>query len=1317
MNPNNNQQPYYQYHQTTQGPAPPSWQAPPRNSLRWGDPRPSQPSPVVGTPNSPYGTAPGQLPIPPPPPIPPGGIPGNPLTGASNTQQYDTSGWGVRQNQTQQFNQAQDNSQRPALPPRPTSSQPGSQYGWQGQISSPAPPVPPPRPAEYAVPQLPQNQYFPHETISTRPSSQRYEPPHTQNQNQSQSNVSTGWQIPQSFHDAPVSPIDNRSSWQKPPAPAVTQPYTYQPTYSTPRPTSPSRPLRTSIPAPSASALGSGGPSDWQHYPGDAQSHNERTDFTSQTQLHPHSRHGSLAYTITPEQTHATPAYNSPGNFQQGTETPPKTVTPLSQGRYSPHSTPQIQYSGGHSGQSYSKDSGRPSLQSNSGKSGSIDSVMNAWNTTTVQDSAVQPLRTTRPSSTAQDTLARNRSTANVQTQTDFPPIVKTETKIETKYETREIDPYEDLKNEYRTSLNRYATMLRQEMALSSEKDKMMLVCDFVNREVKLRAVLFSAEPAELVRSAELAELRGGTTKARSEVTSVSEKLRLEEQLRKVAELELAKVAERATRDEQLRKDVEKQLEDLKKATQKQIEDIRSTADKQIEDAKKAADAQIEEHKQMAEKAKAESAARTATDLPSQRQPSPSARSVTPMLPTINTDATASNAKDDGFVVINADGGDDAEYSPGGRPRVSQPSRVAAHQRSMTPANVIATQKTQPPVVGGFRPSSPASNAPMTLDDYNTGPQSVNATQPNRSFNATPVQTATPANTAPHVPPKIGSNQTPIAFQPPRPAYTPFQYNQGVAPTPLMLNGNSTADQAYSKLRYEQNAESGRLLNQAPPTLTVSAPDRTQSATPSRARQQHEEAFIGLLRSQSKAVRRPQTVPPPPSGAPAPLRAGTPMARGQSLPPLVKAIEGLRQNLPTSLPQLRNEKHPHPLMEPLTARMASIVDDFSYIKGTVIAWDKSNRQVRQKLDAERANRESENEAHIDQLFNENEIGYADVAGLEDDFKVEEAGKKYDEDQAELESFSKSVFEVVSARLEHEIADLDDIRNQVLDILQFRSQCASDCLRTAAARSNNATEKVSLAETMSVMLQLHAKIDVRQTKLAEAKFERERRRKRLELSVLYTNGDTAGVKQLEDDFDHAQSMQVYSEAQKRDDRASKLMDSFDPAVVQGLADNQEWIDEMANKATLLRDLVLGAESNGLAGRDREELLYGPAGVREILDSLSNAITMVNQDSKELVDLSTQADKNLNEATFAMMLADTKTANRDQKEYEQLKEEKVKEDVKIKEEYENRVNSVQKGPNEIFNSIKEVRDKIGSDPEHETRINQALERARERNQSPI
>ena len=841
---------------------------------------------------------------------------------------------------------------------------------------------------------------------------------------------------------------------------------------------------------------------------------------------------------------------------------------------------------------------------------------MNAWNASTTSDVKVEALKAApKLMSPYEAPAVPHREVSSAQTQTDFPPIIKTETKVETKVETREIDPYEDLRNEYRTSLNRYATMLRQEMAAQTEQEKMKIVFGFVNREVKLRAVLFNAEPAELVRSSELAELR--------------------------------KAAERAKAEEIM----------------------------------------------------------TIPPMPVvEKQPGP-----TPKPPQIDTQTPSpQSSKDDGFVVVNANA-DDAEYSPGGRPRVALPTKTPVQQRPRTPLAQSGQARSQTPAQALVQPPSPGSNAPMTLDDY---------VMPEHPFRGGPGQgpvrtvgSQRPGDAGPISTDKASNNAAPIPFQPSRPAYTPFKYT-GTAAT--LISSNNPADQAYLKARHEQATESGRLMGQEPPLLNVVAPDRTQSATPSRARQQQEEAFIGLLRQQSKAIRRPETAPP--ADRPAPLRAGTPLKRRQSLPPLLKSAETLRQSLPTNIAQLGVVKNSHPNIAPLSSSLTAVVDDFGFIHATVVAWDKENRKHRQQLDAERAERESENQSRIDQLFHDNEIGYADIGPLEEDFKIDEASKKWDEDQDELETFTRSVFEKVTERLGKEVADLETLRIKALDTLDLGAQSASTKIRIALSDPSRALEKAPLTDAMALMLQIYDKIEIRQKKIAEAHFERERRRKRLELTVLYTNGDTAGVKKLEKDFDKAQTAQILAEARKRDERANKLMDSFDRAVVRGLAENQEWIDETLNRASLLRDLVLGSETNGPQGRDREELLYGAGGIKETFDILHDAVAMVSQDSKELVQMSTHADQTLNEADFAMFVAEATIADADDGEFEKLRIEKAKEDQKLKDESEGRMNGIQRGPEEIFGCIKDVRDYIGNDKDHQSRINEALERAKQRNQSP-
>lgn len=1206
MNPN--QQQYYNFHQHTAGPPQPSWQAPPRKQqggVSWGDPRLSQGSPSVASPASPFPTYGHSLP--PPPPPPPGGF--------AHGSQHDTAAWGVKYNQNQQYGAAQD--LKPPLPPRPPSAQAGPQSGWNSQSYQSAP-IPPPRPPEYAIPpQRPSapasNQYFPHEQYSHRPSSHHYEPSNTQWPQFNQERPSlTAWQQPQDFQDLPVSPIEqSQQNCQAAPAarPPSVQAHGHTPSTSG-YTQHQSQYYANSMPQVGPSIQSPADLSQWQQPAAEHQVHNHTSHGNSLTQLHPHAhnRQDSHSYTVTPEQTYATPTQSTPQSYAPSSKIRTPSPQPSSQQSYQYRATTPAQQTA-QTGQTHDRlrheSNASASSMSMPARSGTIDSVMNAWNTST----SVAANQAPPPD--------RALEMTDIETQTDFPPITQTVTKVETKIETREIDPYEDLKNEYRTSLNRYATMLRKEMMSTNEQDKMKVVIDFVNREVKLWSVLFNAEPAELVRSSELADLRKALEKAKEEAASRA-----------------SMTESRATR----------------------------------------------------------------TISP--------ARVVTPKPLEINTQSAKQSPQDD-FVVVDNDG-NDVEYSPGGRPRV--PVSVPKQSQYIQHEQILErpARNTPPQIAQLPQPPSPSSNAPMTLDDY-AMPEPI--VKPDQGGPVLSDQSGASANAL-----HSGKAEAPIPihFQPARPAYMPFTYAEpSMSGLPLTSPANPV-DQAYTKLRQDQATDSGRLLSYEQPNLMITAPDRSHSATPSRARQQQEEAFIGLLRQQSKAIRRPQTAPV--SDAPDPLRIGTPFKRRQSLPPLVKSLETLRQSLPSDPAQLTPVHHDGSSIAFLDTQVSSVVDDFTFIHQTVVTWDRDNRQHRAKLDKERAERESESQARIDELFNDNQIGYADIAGLEESFKVEEASRKYQEDQDELESFSKAVFEAVTERLTRELATLETLRIKALDLLDLSSQSASARLRGFIGGQDK-SERVRLSDAMSLLLSIYDKIEIRQKKIAEAHFERERRRKRLELSVLYTNGDTAGVKKLERDFDKAQAMQVLSEARKRDERANKLMDSFDRAVVRGLAENQEWLDEMSNKASLLRDLVLGSESNGPQGQDREDLLYGSGGVKQTLDLLNDAVVLVAQDSKELVTLSSHADRILNEADFAMFLAEAAIAEADKQEFDKLYNEKTKEDQKLKDEADGRLNGVQKGPEEIYGYIKDVRDYVGGDKDHQARINTALERAKQRNQSPV
>ncbi len=362
-------------------------------------------------------------------------------------------------------------------------------------------------------------------------------------------------------------------------------------------------------------------------------------------------------------------------------------------------------------------------------------------------------------------------------------------------------------------------------------------------------------------------------------------------------------------------------------------------------------------------------------------------------------------------------------------------------------------------------------------------------------------------------------------------------------------------------------------------------------------------------------------------------------------------MTALRFLLPSldDLPTPIDSSGTNPKLGVIRNKIDSVTDQFTFIHDAVIGWDRTNRLVRTEQDAERHQRQGESEAHIDDLFNDNEIGYADIGELEADFKLSEAEKKYHEDQAELESFTSQVFVVVTDKLAMEIAELMTAYTTAVDLLDLESAAVSRCFKAQDGKN----KVIRMTDVMSCLLTLFNKIEIRHRKVAEAQVERERRRKHLELTILYTNGNVQGVKQLEKEFAAAEKMAVLHEARGKDTRANKLMDSFDRATVRGLGDNQVFTDELLSK---LQELKRTIDTLLTSGPESKDILSTPSGARDTLHLAQSTLESISTDSRRLLALSNEGDILLNEADFNVSVAEARVANAEKAVYVKLEEEK-------------------------------------------------------------
>ena len=109
---------------------------------------------------------------------------------------------------------------------------------------------------------------------------------------------------------------------------------------------------------------------------------------------------------------------------------------------------------------------------------------------------------------------------------------------------------------------------------------------------------------------------------------------------------------------------------------------------------------------------------------------------------------------------------------------------------------------------------------------------------------------------------------------------------------------------------------------------------------------------------------------------------------------------------------------------PLTGGREIIKEnEFSWISDLYAAYNSQSTQIRVRLDIERQQRTEVAEQRTEQLFNDNEIGYADIGLKEEEFRKEETENLARECREDYARFTAEVFEPVYGKLQNEIGRL------------------------------------------------------------------------------------------------------------------------------------------------------------------------------------------------------------------------------------------------------------------------------------------------------
>lgn len=912
-----------------------------------------------------------------------------------------------------------------------------------------------------------------------------------------------------------------------------------------------------------ASALGSGGPSDWEHY-------SSTPGYIDSSPASPR-----LAETPAPQNTAKLPT-------PQSAVTPTPATHDLRQTDYGQQQTPrpsqQEQWTAPPVGAANSKPrrpasppkpsrfdsvSSRKSDVSAMDGTDTIDGVIQVWNhpispmmkpqNDNVQgspidlsdDQQVSHQRTPTESSLPTAKVPRleiatknaNPDPSAQKTSASSPPktVAATSTAPQDELPVRKeiVNPYEDLDPWSKSSLARFVAMLRKEAVAESDEDRFKIFTSFVAKETKLREILYNIEPTPV------------DTKPSATPTALAESPVRSKSLGAVLEIDSGLIPV------------------------------------EIDQA----------------------VAPVATSLPERSQ-------------------TSSSLSSSGDVV----------YSPGGRPILNVRPPPATSAPLSSKGNGLHRSVSNPSAASRTETAPTSFNPPIGCGD---GPSFREQNVYSRSASVPPSSMAQNLQLQPF---------SPLQSNPPQPAYVPFRYSEGPPRGSEVLVLDKPAYQAYSALR-QASAESGRVMTAA---VSTSPPTpQPGSLHPLPPKTASDETFLGLIREKSVSYR------------------------GKRL----KSVSGgLLEEVCALIPTPFPTTSPGHDYAAIRDAMEKFPDDFSFIEMGMQKWDENAAQRLRARDQDRMSRQEESEQHIDDLFNDKVIGYADINQLEEEFRQKEARMQLQEERKELEDFIREVFAQLDTRLKEEIVELKALVERATEALR------QECRQT----NQNSTGKFRLSYLMDVLNDLSAKLELRYQKRLEIALDRERRRKKAERRPLIFLGESKALKKLDGDFDRMEKQNKVEAAKDRDERANKLMDAFDDAIMSGLGDHQKLIDGIAAK---VKKLDIEAIRSSPYPDLTQEL---------VLRSIIALVNLVLEDTESILQSFGTADTTLNDADYNVSVAEARYSSASADIFHRLDEEKQKEDAKIQADLTKKLTSVRKGPTEIISNINSLLVSISKEP---------------------
>ncbi|KAH6866730.1 hypothetical protein BKA58DRAFT_210659 [Alternaria rosae] len=462
------------------------------------------------------------------------------------------------------------------------------------------------------------------------------------------------------------------------------------------------------------------------------------------------------------------------------------------------------------------------------------------------------------------------------------------------------------------------------------------------------------------------------------------------------------------------------------------------------------------------------------------------------------------------------------------------------------------------------------------------------------------------------------------------------------------------------------------------PTMSFSNTPGLASPSGRNNSKGHDEIFFGAHQpaAQTPASRPSSSDADVPLPAPLTLTPRRPVSIAPTKEDANKLLKGL-------LPKQMRDSLPNHRIQDIRARLTDVGSKPTNADEITKTWEKSASLNRRKRDDARRKRQEENEEHNDDLFNSNEISYAEMNQLEEEFKQKEGDLKAQEDKDEYKSYVETVFDPIFTSLHGEIKALMDLYVEAKRLLPSS---------VAGLKSMEGTDTPSTKDCFELLEDIHTQVEKRHDVVIQLVAERDRRYKKTETQPLYAAGNISQMKAMEKHYENAEKQAMFKAKREKAERVGELVRLVEDVIVNAVSTEQKEIDHIV-----------------AATKDLEDGTGDPA----VLQDVQTALKALKESSKTLLSLFNALEIESNNADIDAEIAQVTAGGADPARIRELETEKREAEKDLVEEFRRRVSVLDSDDVEIGELVQRKMGKSGEDAEKENRLRMALEEAKRRN----